>query len=384
MMTTEQLVDRFGAEKCSPQVKSLYDQGQYYESVKVVHAIVPNRDQDLERGDWKGMPWASIWFEKDGGDSEQLLSEGGFEEWPAATPRWGVTGEDVYGYSPGMETLGDVKALQQLEKESALVMEKITRPPMKAHTGLETQAKSTLPGSITYADDQGARSGWEPVFVPDSRAATEVEKNIARHEYRINAGFYADLFLMLAATDKPNMTATEVQERHEEKMLQIGPALERLQDELLDPIIERVFFILLRKGLVDEPPIEAQGREWKIEYISILAQAQKLLETVGVERLTNFILSLAEANPEVLDKLNFDQTADTSADLLGTPANLIRADDEVAKIRAQRQQQMEAEEAKMAAAAMKDTTQAGKNLSDTNVSDPSALKELLAASGVTG
>ena len=176
------------------------------------------------------------------------------------------------------------------------------------------------------------------------------------------------------------ITAREVDERHEEKMLQLGPVVERMQDEFLDPLIDRAFGMAWRAGLIPEPPDEIADEEFRPEYISILAQAQKLVLTVGVERLVGFGMQLAEAKPEVLDKLNGDQIMDEYGDLLGTNPELLNSDKEVERIRAERaQQQMMDRE--MAGAA-KDATAAAKNIDD--IKDPERLQEMMGAMGGGG
>ena len=174
------------------------------------------------------------------------------------------------------------------------------------------------------------------------------------------------------------MTAREVVERHEEKMLQLGPVMERLTDELLDPLIDRTFSVLLRNGDLPPPPEELQGMELKVEYISILAQAQKLVGTSAVERLASFVGNLAGVRPEVLDKINFDEMVDQYGGMLGVPPQLIRPDEEVAKLRqARAQQAAQAQQAEAAAASV----QGARVLSETDTSSDNALTRILSNLG---
>jgi hypothetical protein len=209
-------------------------------------------------------------------------------------------------------------------------------------------------------------------------AIAVVGAEIREHEARIKTAFFADLWLSLTQGDAGQMTAREVVERHEEKMLQLGPVMERLTDELLDPLIDRAFGILLRNGDLPPPPEELLGMELRVEYLSILAQAQKLVGTSAVERLASFVGNLAGVRPEVLDKVDFDEMVDAYGGMLGVPPQLIRPDEDVAELRqARAQAQAQAEQAQAMAASV----QGAKVLSETDTGGDNALTRMLANMG---
>ncbi len=359
--TVEQLARRFGEENVSSRVKNLIDMHHLDTWIDVVNVIEPNDDLSIGMADDSGKPWRSVWYETQSGDEETLLGTEGFVEFPVLVPRWSVVGEDVYGASPGMDALGDIRQLQFLEKRRSEGIDKMVRPPMRGPTSLRRRRKSIIAGAVTYVDGVGQRGTFEPSVIVDPRIL-QIEGELSRFESRIASSFYADLFLSMTSTNIPNMTAREVEERHEEKMLQLGPALERLHDELLDPLIDRTFGIMLRRGLIPPPPAQIAGTELRVEYLSILAQAQKLIGTVGVERLFTFGTQLSAFNPFVLDKLDFDKGLDQYGENLGTAADLLRSDEEVAELRKQRQQEQQAaasmQQAQQGASAVKDLAQA--------------------------
>src|SRR5690606_2818780 len=164
------------------------------------------------------------------------------------------------------------------------------------------------------------------------------------------------LFLMLAMDNRQQPApAREIQERHEEKLLMLGPVLERQNDDLLDPLIDRAFAIMARRGLLPPPPPELQGVELRVEYVSILAQAQKMVGTSSLQRLTEYVGGLATIDPQVLDKFDRDQAVDEYADMLGVPPKVVRSDEDVLQIRQQRARQQQAQQAAMAAAQMAQT-----------------------------
>jgi hypothetical protein len=179
---------------------------------------------------------------------------------------------------------------------------------------------------------------------------------------------------MLANTDRRQITAREIEERHEEKLLALGPVLEQLNQDLLDPMTDIVFDIHVKQGLIPPPPQELQGIDLKVEYISIMAQAQKLLGVSAIERFTGFAGQVAGVDPSVLDKIKTDQILDVYADTISLPPSIVRTDEEVAEIRSQRaRQQQMAQQAQMEMQAAK----TAKDLSQTDLSEDKALGAML-------
>lgn len=376
-MTVRQLVKKFGLERCSNSVKDAYRNKRFDEYFDVVHAIQPNEGYEQGKLGPVGMRFKSCWLESNAtGVDQRTLHEGGYEELPGMFPRWEVNGEDVYGSSPGMVALGDAKALQLLEKRKLQGVDKIISPPMRGPSSLQHQKASILPGVVTYVDAVHQGQTFAPAMEIPPAAVQIVGLEIKEHEQRIKQAYFADLWLLLS-THEGQMTATEVAQRQEEKLLQLGPVMERLEDELLDPMIERVFGILLRRGYLPPPPEELQGMELKVEYTSIMAQAQKLVGTTSIERLTQFTVNLATAaGPSVLDKLNLDEVVDEYGAALSIKPDLIRSDEEVAQMRAERAQaQQQAAAAEQAAA----VTQSAKTLSETDTQGQNGLTDLLNA-----
>ncbi|MGH9811535.1 MAG: portal protein [Candidatus Acidiferrales bacterium] len=345
----------FDWEQAGDRVKQLHQQGHLDEWVKVLHVIEPNADYRQGGMGYAGKRWSSCWLELEADlnrEDKGELRRAGYDEFPLMAPRWKTTGEDVYGASPGMDALGDVKGLQQLEKNKGRMADKIVDPPLAGPGKLRGQNVSLVPGAITYLDDMNGAK-LEPVVVVPPAAIQVAGLEISHHEERINRAFYADLWVSLMQVERGAMTAREVAERHEEKLLQLGSVTENLQDELLEPIIDRAFGIGMRSGWFPPPPEELAGVDLKVEFIGLLAQAQKRVRTTDVERFTGYALTLAQAKPEVLDKVDFDQVVDEYANATGVPPSIIRTDEQVAEIRAQRaeqQAQMQAQAEAQAAA----------------------------------
>jgi hypothetical protein len=229
-------------------------------------------DRDTSKKDALNMPFKSCYFEL-ASESDELLMESGYRKFPAYVPRWDVLSGDVYGRCPGMDTLGDIKQLQHQQKRKAQAIDKMVNPPMVAPTSLKGKPSTVLPGQTTYVDPMQGGQGFVPAYQVQPRIS-ELQVDIAEVQNRIQRGFYADLFAMMINSDRRQMTATEVVERHEEKLVLLGPVLQRINVELLDPLLDDVFEYALEAGLLPEPPEALAGEELEVEYISLLAQAQ--------------------------------------------------------------------------------------------------------------
>jgi hypothetical protein len=380
-MTTLQLVQTFGIEKVSQSVRNLFQSGKYDDWQTVMHVVQPRSVRDPYKGNAKNMPISSCYYETNAsGDGPEYLRESGYEEWPIQAPRWEVTGEDILGSSPAMDCLGAARSLQLQEKRKAKAIDKLVDPPMVGHPDLKHQRASLLPGDVTYVSFSA--TGGAPGFTPAYTIKPELNnllEDIRESVDEIKEALYYEMFLAFSQTDRREITAREVEEVHEEKLLQLGPVLERLDDELLDPALDRVFAIGLRNGKFPPPPKELENVDLKTEYISVLAQAQRAVATSGIERFAAFGLSLAEVKPEALDKINFDQLVDDYGNAVGVSPLSINDDEDVLEIRMSRAQQQQAEAMAAAAQPLQQASQAAKNLSETQVEGQSALDAVATA-----
>ncbi len=289
-----------------------------------------------------------------------MLEDSGYYEFPALCPRWVVTGSDIYGASPAMDALGDCRQLQKLTEDGRLSLELEVAPPMLVQESGVNGALDLSPRAINYTNTltQGQEVTRPLVQTRANLQALAAEKEGLKQQ--IQQHFHNDLFLMISDASK-NMTATEVAERNGEKLLMLGPVLDRLRSELFQPLIERVYGIMNRAGLVAFPPPELAGQPVKVEFISILAQAQKQAGLAAVDQLVTRTGQLAQmaGSPAPLDKLNLDAIVDTYADLLGTPPNLVLSADALDAKRQERMQQQAQMQALAAAQQGADVAQKG-------------------------
>lgn len=378
-MTVAQTVREFGRNNCSPTVQTLFDRGALEQWVTIMHAIEPRVDRDVTKRDDRNMAWKSVYFEH-GGNEDQILRDSGFKEFPALCPRWATSGGDIYGNSPAMEALGDIKQLQHEQLRKAQGIDYKTKPPLQAPTSLKSRDVDTLPGGISFVDSAAPNGGIRSAFEVNIDLS-HLLADIQDVRERIKGGFYADLFLMLANGTNPQMTATEVAERHEEKLLMLGPVLERMHNEILDPLIEMTFSRMVEANIVPPPPEELQGMELNVEFVSMLAQAQRAIATNSVDRFVGNLGAVAGIKPEVLDKFDADRWADAYADMLGIDPELIVPGEQVALIRKQR---AEAAQAQQQAALLNQGADTAQKLGSVDTSKQSALTDVTRAfSGYT-
>lgn len=358
--SVERIVRRFGVNNVSNTVKRCYDKGDYDERFTINHAVEPRHDRDVTKIDKRNKPWSSNYWE-DGArpiDGSGMLEESGFDSNPIIAPAWELVAEDHYATSPGMDALPDVKMLQTMQLRSGEAIEKKVRPPMKGPMSLKNNPASLMPGSVTYVDDPTGRGYTAAIEVNLSLA--ELENKIQTTSQRIERAYYADLFLMLSQMEgiQPR-NQFEIAERKEEKLLALGPVLENIYGGQLAPTIDRTYDLMEARRLFPPAPPELQGQDLKIEYISMLAQAQKAVSTGSIERLFSFAGNLAAVNPTVLDKINMDEGIDIYGDMLGSPPSVIVPDEEVAKIREGRAKKQAQAEAAANAATMAPAIQQG-------------------------
>lgn len=356
-MTVSMLVGEFGLENVSDSVRKQYEEGKRDAWVHVVNAIEPRLNYDPRKHDNKNMPWRSVYFEVESSE-DKVLRETGFRNFPALCARWSVTGGDIYGNSPGMEALGDLKQLQQEQKRKSQAIDYQTNPPVIMPAELKNAGANILPGGVTYysnaAQAQNIRSAFEVPLRLDF-----LLQDIQDTRGRINETFYRDIFMMMANSTDKTMTATEVAERHEEKMILMGPVLERLNSEALDPLIALTFERMVETNMLPPIPEELQGAPVNVEFISILAQAQKAITTNSIDRFTQNLGVLAGLKPDMLDKFNSDFWVDYYSDALGIDPRFIVSGDQVTLIRQQRAQQ---EQAAQRMAMMQQGANVAKNL----------------------
>ena len=322
-------IQKFGeAVSADVQTKAKKDP---YEEIEILHAVYPRADFNPKKKDKANMPFESVYMEYKNGNE---LSVGGFREFPFVVPRYLKASNEIYGRSPAMTALPDVKMLNEMSKTTIKAAQKQVDPPLLVPDDGFLLPVRTVPGGLNFYRS-GTRDRIEPLNIgANNPLGLNMEQQ--RRE-SIRAVFYVNQLMMQQG---PQMTATEVIQRNEEKMRLLGPVLGRLQSELLKPLIDRVFAVLLRNNMLPQAPEFLSGRDVEIEYVSPLAKAQKSTELQSIMRAVEILGSLANVAP-VFDYVNFDNLVKHLADIVGVPQKILKTQSQVNAERQQQAQQQE-------------------------------------------
>lgn len=381
-MTARQLADKFGADRLPSSIRAELENGGVKTKHKLWWLVEPNRfhDRNKEVMDKYHMKYLSLYWLEEG--EKDFLDIGGFQEWPIPVARYLVTGNETYGKGPGWFAEGDSKGLQKLEKDDIIAVELGIKPPMAASATTAKQGINLTPGSYTVVE---RNEPVTPLFNVNVNLQ-HLQEKILDLQDRIKRAYSADLFMMLERLEDKNMTAQEVLQRKQEQLQQLGPVVQRLQFEFLRKIIERVYNILDRAGILPQPEdaelaLALSNEEVTIEYISPLAQAQKMAGMTNIEQAIAFTGQLAQFDQSVLDKIDFAKTIDSYFDMVGAPASIKRTEEEYEAIQQQKAQAMaEAKQQEQMAQAVQmaaPAAQAAKNITEAANDGNPALQEWL-------
>ena len=352
--TGRQLMERFG--DAVPEKIIKISQKDPYREFEVIHAVEPSETygDPIKKPTKKAFKSCYVLLEE-----KTLLEEGGFDEFPYMVPRWSKVAGEIYGRSPSMTSLPDIKMVNAMMKTIIKSAQKMTDPPLLVPDDGFILPVRTVPGGLNFY-----RSGTQDRIEPlETRGRPDIGFDLLnnRREH-IKAAFHVDWMQMPDQKGSPNMTATEVVARQEEKMRLMGPMIGRLQVEFLGPLIDRVFKIMVRKKQIPQPPGILEGQEMKILYTSPLARAQKSGQLMTITRLFESMVPLFQAKPDLLDNMNTDETFRYFHHLLDAPAKILNPEEKVQEERQQRQEQqeqmMQAEQAKMESESAKNISEA--------------------------
>jgi len=344
-MTAKAATEKFGLENLSLKTQNIFKKSPF-EDVDLCHVVKPRDIYNPKKMDKQNMPFTSCYFEYDTG---HIISEGGFKEFPYVVPRYLKASNEIYGRSPGMNALPDVKVLNKMVEVGMKAAAKQVDPPLLVPDDSMLMPIRMSPGSINYYRS-GSRDRIETLNIGANNPLGLSMEDQRRQA--ISATFHVDQLLI---TENRNMTATEVVQRNQEKMRILGPVLGRLQSELLQPMIIRIFNIMLRNDLFPQAPEILFNQEVDVEYVSPMALAQKGEELNSIVKGLELFGNISQLAPSTLDYIDPAGLVKNLIKILGLPATMIRSDDEVQQIaeeKAEAQQQQMQEQQQMAESEM--------------------------------
>ncbi len=348
-MTSRQLLMQFGASALPEYVSKVHRGTGQEEQFSVVHAIFPRKERSLDRADSKNKAFASVyWLEAYGGGLStsmgqgsgrgvHVLSESGFDEFPGYGVRWDVAGNDVYGRSPAMDVLPDCRMLQQMGISTLKAIHKAVDPPTAVAASLKGVGLDLTPGGVNYVEVAPGQAPQAATPIIQAQADIQAARLAMQDvQKQIQQGLYNDLFRMLLSSNRAQITAREIAAREEEKLVLIGPVVERLHDEMFIPLIDRTFKLMMRHNMLPAPPRELGTADIKVDFVSLLAQAQKMVATSAVDQMMSFVGRMVGVFPEVKDAVDVDSVVDEYAEYLGIAVGMIRPRDDRENVRKER------------------------------------------------
>ena len=331
-MSAKATVDKFGLEILSKKTQDTFKKSPF-DDIELVHVVKPRDMYNPRKMDKQNMPFVSIYFEYDTG---HIVSQGGFKEFPYVVPRYLKASNELYGRSPAMSALSDVKILNKMVEIGMKAAAKQVDPPLLVPDDSMLMPIRMSPGSINYYRS-GSRDRIETLNIgANNPLGLNMED---QRRQAISQTFHVDQLLI---TENRNMTATEVVQRNQEKMRILGPVLGRLQSELLQPMIIRIFNIMMRNGLFPEAPEILLNQEIDVEYVSPMALAQRGEELNSIVKGLELFGNISQLAPATLDYIDPPGLIKNLIKILGLPATMIRSDAEVQQIaeeKAEAQQQ---------------------------------------------
>ena len=346
MMTARQLEQKFGPNSIPSAITKERDMDKDWE---VVHAVYPREDRDSSKTDKMNMPFKSCWFSV---EHKHIFLESGYNEFPYHVPRWSKLAGEIYGRSPAMTCLPDIKMINQMSKVTIKAAQKAVDPPLMVPDDGFMLPLKPAPSSLMFY-----QQGTDPIIPLEPRGRIDLGlEMMEQRRGHIIKSFFVDWILQ--QKNNVEMTATEVMDRREEKLRMMAPMIGRIESELLSVMIRRSFSILMRQELLPPPPDVMSGMVLEISYSSPASQAQAGVKAVSIQRYLQDLIPLAEMAPEIMDSFNTDEFAKVMADIRDVSRRILRSPDEIAQLREGRQQQEQqaqmAEQAPALAGSVKD------------------------------
>ena len=341
-LTVSQAVKMFGKENLSREIQDAHERGRLEDYFTFIHAIEPRIDRNPSSRLATDKPWGS-WYFEEGTSNHKVVRESGFDYFPVLCARWYVRGNDAYGVSPCLNALPDIKQLQLETLRKQELIENYTNPAVMVPNSARQEPIDLTPGAINFLATTGQDQAVKPIIanMGDLQAITQ---DIAEIKESIRQKFFVDLFLMLQSFGDNRKTATEVHALKEEKMLVLGPVIERLGFELQRPLINIALAKLEERGMLPPPPPDVMQNGMTIEFQGVLAQSQRAVDINSIDRFVSSVQAMAATDPSIVDRLDPDGLVDIYSDRLAIDPHMLRSREDAQEIRNQRAQQMQAQQ----------------------------------------
>lgn len=354
--TLRQVVQRFGTDVLPDDLKGKVET-KPATPVQVIHIVAPRGDQlvaELEKGTKK---WVSVYITR---KPKAVLSVGGFNVFPYVVPRWTKMAGEVYGRSQAMTVLPDIRMLQEMNRTVLRSAQKQVDPPIQMPDEGFLGPLRLASGGINFY--RASSQGRIETIKTEGRIDIGIELIKQRQDNIIRA-FFVDLLLL---REGPQMTATEVLARREEKLRLMSPMISRVQNEFLGPLIRRVYKLMAAVGMFLPPPPDLAGRKIEVDYVSAAALSQQTSEVENIQRWFNAIIPFIELDPRGGQNVSVDEIIRTTATLYNIAPSLLVSIEAVTE-----QRQADAEKAQAA-----EQLQQGQGIAEGAAKTAKAIRDL--------
>lgn len=327
VMTLRQMVQMWGVENLHPKLVDRLEKG-LDDKVNILHSVAPKEDSDMIG---EGFTHVSTYIDL---DRSHIISKGKFNGLPYVVARFSKLTGEIYGRSPAWSAMPNVKMVNAMKASQLKATQLQAQPPLMIADDGVFNPKSIGPNSVIVG---GLSMDYVPKIQPLNMGSNVqlTELAIQNVQKMIRDSFYIDAFIF---REGPMMTATEARLRQQEQLRLLAPHIGRIQSEFLQPLIVKVFNIVINMGILGDVPEELASVDYDIEYVSPLALLQKSTDVQAIQNLIANIVPLAQVNPGALDIMNFDAIVKKMAMDLGVPMMVLRSDEEIKSIREQQQQ----------------------------------------------
>lgn len=340
MPTYKQAAQQWGLENLSDSAKTAAMKTPY-ETLQVLRCVMPN--DAYASGYTDTFKFRSVYIEKESG---KVLEDVKLEYFPYIVPRWSKVTDVDYGRSPAWTCKADMEMIQAMEMTALEAAQRAAIPALLTTDDgviapIDHQAGGIIPGGL---DSLSGR----PRIVPLNSGVNPpyLEQFIEQKREAVRRAFFNNQLLM---QNRPQMTAEEVNTLREESFRALSPSVLRFIDEVLYPLVIRVYKLLNKHKLF--PAVLTQNGaavfdsyDVQVEFDSPLANTTKMQDFMSFQRyFQQFLLPMAQVDPTVLDTLNFTRTAYMNAFNLNMPLNMLNTPEEADKIKQGRQQAQQAD-----------------------------------------
>jgi hypothetical protein len=338
-MTVRQAAQMYGADNLPDRLRKKLGTKNQNAEEEFMQAVLPRSNFDETKPKTAGnKKWRSVHFAMTKGER---IRESGFDDFPFTVTRWTKATNEVYGRSPTMEVLPDIRMLQEMSKTVIRAAQKIVDPPLIVQDDGAMSPVKTMPGGLNYFRSSVAGSQQAPVQPLQTGGRVDIGVDLIQQRQQAVQQSYMipEILGLISRGDSSPLKATEVVGRQQQALRQLAPILSRLQNEFLVPAVDRVFSVMLRNEELPTPPEEIQGEDFNVEFVSQAALAQQAAENENILNWLQQVLPVLQIDPQASMNIDTDEFVRRTGKSNNVPPELLVDRDLVDQQRQQNAQQ---------------------------------------------